>query len=183
MAILTTALAVIATVATVIATYYAWRQYRRPPLNEVLPITPKLSIYLSRRATVEAFAEMLDRAPDGALVFGQCKSCVDYPESFYSAILRASNRGVRFHFIVSQAQDGQEFAAQVAGIRTMRIRFRTIDYARILGVENREVIRVISAPAGYVGIHMKDPVATKHELVVFESEWKRSPLRVVTSDD
>ena len=161
----------------------AWRQYRRSPLSEALTVSDKLSIYLSRRVTVNAFADMLDRAPGGTLIFGQCKSCVDYPESFYQAILRASARGVHFHFIVSPAQDGREFAAQVAGIQTMKIRFLAIEYARILGVENREVIRVISAPAGYVGIHMKDSAAASHELIVFESEWRRSSPDHTASHD
>lgn len=161
----------VATVFTIIATYLAWRQLRRPHATEIIEIGDKICLYLSRQKSVAAFAEMLRRAPAGAAVFGQCRSCTDYPESFYRAILEAAGRGVSFRFIVSPGPDGQDFASRVRGISTVTLKTKNILHSRVFGTEGSEAIYIVSAPDGYVGVHVRDPVAARHQQAAFEAEW------------
>lgn len=172
--LLNVALGLVATVATIAATYLAWKQYRRPNPERVVTLGEKVTAYLSRPETVNAFAEMLRRAPDGAAVFCQCKTCADYPSSFYQALLDSSARGMSFRFIVSPSADAREFARYLRNIQGMSIRFKEIEYARLLGVEGKEAITVIIGPVSYVGIHVRDPVAARHQQIAFEVEWKSS---------
>src|SRR6185312_1792035 len=102
-------LGIVATIAGVMVAYLAWRQNRQPNPQEVIPAGEKVTIYRTRAATVTAFAAMLDRATAGNVVFGACKSCKDYPETFYQAILSASARGVHFQFIANPGTEGREF--------------------------------------------------------------------------
>jgi hypothetical protein len=172
--ILDVVLGAIATIATVIAAYLAWRQYRRPDPSEMIAVGEKVTIYLTRAATVAAFAAMLDSAPSESLVFGQCKSCKDYPETFYQAILRASARGVRFRFIANPGSEGREFSERIRAIGTMEVRFKYVEGARTLGVKDREALTVISGPVGYIGLYLRDAVAARQQYQAFEPEWNAS---------
>jgi len=156
-------LGLVAAVATVIATYLAWRQYRRPNPSEIIAVGEKVTIYLTRASTVAAFAAMLDSAPTDGIVFGQCKSCKDYPETFYQSILRASARGVHFQFIANPGTEGREFSERIRAIETMEIRFKYVEGARTLGIKDREALTVISGPVGYIGLHLRDAVAAKQQ--------------------
>jgi hypothetical protein len=167
-------LGVVTTVATAVAAILAWRQYRRPNPEEVISVGEKVTIYLTRAATVAAFAAMLDRASRGNVVFGACKSCKDYPDTFYQSILSASARGVHFQFIANPGIEGREFYQRIRAISNIEVRFKYVEGTRTLGIKEREALTVISAPAGYVGLHLRDALAARQQYTLFESEWVAS---------
>ncbi|MFI2346877.1 hypothetical protein ACH492_07400 [Streptomyces sp. NPDC019443] len=170
--LLNIALGVIATVATVIGTYFGWRQFRTPSPSEVVEVSDKIRIYLTRKRAVAAFAEMMGRAHESSRVYGQCRGCVDYPDSFFAAMAEVAGRGVTFRFIVSPGIDGLAFKSRVQGISGVEVKEKYIQHSRVLGIEGKEAIYVISAPNGYVGVHVRDVTAASHQQAAFEAEWE-----------
>jgi hypothetical protein len=164
-------LGIVATSATVVATWFAWLQIRGRRPKEIVRVADKIRIYIGRENVVQAFAEMLEDAPDGGHVYGQCRSCTDFPDAFYRCILEAAGRGVRFRFIVSPGPDGDAFTGHVRGVSTMMVKRKEIQHSRVFGVEGKEAVYVVSAPNGYVGIRVLDPTAAKHQQAAFETEW------------
>ena len=62
-------------------------------------ISEKVSIFTSREAVVNSFAELITRATPGDIVFGQCKTCTHYPKRFYNVITEAVKKGVTFQIV------------------------------------------------------------------------------------
>ena len=141
-------------------------------------ISEKVSIYTSREAVVNSFAELVTRAIPEDIVFGQCKTCAHYPKRFYEVISEAADKGVKFQFVVSPHKDGLETAKKFyqLGGENMQIVLSVLQETRLLGIVNKEVLLVVSSPITYIGIQIKDQSAVQTLYTAFQSIWEADQI-------
>ncbi len=142
-----------------------------------LTLDKDLTILHGRRATVNILEEIIDRGQQDDLIFGSCNTCSDYPKEFYLSLPRAVERGANILFVSRNSFDNQGFIEKILAVKKLapeRVRLLSsdIEYLRMFGIENKEVVIALTLAESFVGLHINDGRAARYFKLAFNEILK-----------
>lgn len=158
-----------------IAAILGWLQYdaaRKKKFQAVEFIPHRtIKLYLSRERVAAELAGITDRASEGDVLFGSCKTCANYSDDFCKAIGRAIGRGVFINFVVSDSSSSADFLAFLAGLDPSRVVIRksSADYLRMYGIKGKEALIAFPRADAYIASHFLDERMVDTLFQVFQS--------------
>lgn len=141
---------------------------------------PFIKIYVGRPATLKGAAEMFTRAAPNEVIYGQCKTCSNYPKFFFGSLGEALENGARLKMLISGlSQENLAFARKLLGYKNVSLKAHAFEFLRYIGIRNKEVITIVTEPASYVGIHIFDRTLATYIQKNFEKVWKNPRLKII----
>jgi len=143
-------------------------------------LRPFIKIYAGRPATLKGAAEMFTRASPNEVIYGQCKTCSNYPKFFFDSLGEALENGARLKMLISGlSQENLAFARKLLRYKNVSIKAHKFEFLRYIGIRNKEVITIVTEPASYLGIHIFDRTLAAYVQKNFEKVWKNPRLKII----
>lgn len=157
------------------------------PENVIIP-HKDVKIFKGRPATVELLSEITSRAKEGDTVFGHCNLCTDYPKDFYIELLKAVSRGANILFIIRRNPDSERFLKYLLELKKLnlnkvKILTTKIEYIRMLGIMEKEVVVALPLEDEFLGIYFSDSRVTRYLTLAFNEILKFSKEVGVNDND
>lgn len=146
------------------------------PGGETLLLHPNLKVYVGRGKTMAALTETTRRVGPGDVLFGNCRTGIDYPKEFYDALENATANDTEFQCMVPDAIETDPFVKFLCGLgQHVKVRKSASECARIYGIKGKEVVLAFAFPDAYVSLHFTDKAATDYFYDQFHSKWASAP--------
>ena len=146
---------------------------------------PYVKVYADRNATLRGAAKMFSRATSADTIYGQCKTCSDYPKFYLDGLANALQRNVSLDMLVSSAhsQENLAFAKELLSYKKATIKAHEFGFLRYVGIKDREVIIVVTQPVSYVGVHIFDKELATYIQKNFEEQWNDPRSVLLRTED
>jgi hypothetical protein len=137
---------------------------------------PFVKVYIDRTATLKGAAKMFSRATPADTIYGQCKTCSDYPKFYLESLANALQKNVSLNMLVSSAhsEENLAFAKELLSYKNAIIKAHEFGFLRYVGIKDKEVIIVVTQPVSYVGVHIFDKELATYIQKNFEEQWNDS---------
>lgn len=170
---------VILTIITVILTFLllilGWKHYKvareeRSSTNEMAP-GRIVRIYSKHDLVAAEQVAITERANEGDLLFGACRTCGNYPTDLCPAIARAVGRGAKVEVVILDHFGAEDFASFLAGLDPTKVKIRKSksEFLRVYGIKDKEVMLAIPLTDSYTGIHFLEEHLVDVWYQVFQS--------------
>ena len=145
--------------------------------NELVP-HPNIKIYLGRERLTKALVELVNQAQKGDLLFGQCRTCMNYPKEYFIALSNAVKRGVFINFIVHKSLDTTPFVNFLHTLNPNQVEVRHVEheYIRVLGILNKGIILATPQIDSYISIYFNDNRVTRYIYKSYKNDWDKAPI-------
>ena len=146
---------------------------------------PFIKVYVGRSATLAGAAKMFSRALPDDIIFGQCKTCSDYPKFYVDSLEDALKRRVTLNMLISsiQSPENHAFAKELLSYKTVTIKAHEFEFLRYIGIMNKELIVVVTEPVSYLGIHIFDKTLAVYLQKNFEQAWSDPESKLIKLEE